>query len=350
MFTPRRYPRGLHVALLTSTLLFLMAATASAQPFRGYMLPSSTGYVRVPHSAALNPTGALTVEAWVNVDTTSCVSIGGKDWTEAWWLGVCDQQIRSYMRGSSSPRTIGDVPADEWTHIAITFDGAKRRHYVNGEQVGSWNEAAPLTTSNAEMRIGHDVSWSVPPGAVDEFRVWNVARTSDELRAWINKRITSQQTGLVGVWGLDAGGGAGVGPHDGNIVGAPGFLTLPVLAADCGTILLVPQAVCLADRFIVSIDWRKPDSTMGQGTLVGQSADTGIFWFFNEDNWEVMVKALDGCAFPNPRFWIFSAATTNVFYRMEVFDFVAGEQKIYFNYPGPPAPAVTDTSAFATCP
>ena len=28
---------------------------------------------------------------------------------------------------------------------------------------------------------------------------------------------------------------------------------------------------------------------------------------------------------------------------------VAGVNKIYFNYPGPPAPAVTDTGAFATC-
>jgi len=33
-----------------------------------------------------------------------------------------------------------------------------------------------------------------------------------------------------------------------------------------------------------------------------------------------------------------------------VFDVRAGVNKIYFNYPGPPAPAVTDTNAFATCP
>ena len=39
-----------------------------------------------------------------------------------------------------------------------------------------------------------------------------------------------------------------------------------------------------------------------------------------------------------------------VFYRMTVYDIHAGAQKIYFNYPGPPAPAVTDVTAFATCP
>jgi len=77
--------------------------------------------------------------------------------------------------------------------------------------------------------------------------------------------------------------------------------------------------------------------------------NSGLFWFFSSDNWEIMVKALNGCGLNN-RYWIFSAATTNVFYRMEVFDTVGLEQKIYFNYPGPPAPAVTDTDAFATCP
>jgi hypothetical protein len=35
---------------------------------------------------------------------------------------------------------------------------------------------------------------------------------------------------------------------------------------------------------------------------------------------------------------------------MEVLDVVGRQQKIYFNYPGPPAPAVTDVNAFPTCP
>jgi hypothetical protein len=62
-----------------------------------------------------------------------------------------------------------------------------------------------------------------------------------------------------------------------------------------------------------------------------------------------MLKVIDGCTLSHS-FWVFSAATTNVFYRLEVTDVRAGTTKVYFNYPGPPAPAVTDTNAFATCP
>lgn len=58
-----------------------------------------------------------------------------------------------------------------------------------------------------------------------------------------------------------------------------------------------------------------------------------------------MVKALNGCSL-NSRYWVFSASTTNLFYRLYVFDVTSGVGKTYFNYPGPPAPAVTDAHAF----
>jgi hypothetical protein len=76
---------------------------------------------------------------------------------------------------------------------------------------------------------------------------------------------------------------------------------------------------------------------------------SGLFWFFAPDNWEILVKAINGCGL-NARWWIFSASTTNVYYRLDVRDLTGRAQRIFFNYPGPPAPAVTDTSAFATCP
>jgi hypothetical protein len=129
-----------------------------------------------------------------------------------------------------------------------------------------------------------------------------------------------------------------------------GVLTWPI-GGSCTT---TATTLCLHDRFTVRTRWRTnptPGSpTDGDGKVVGCANDgSGLFWFFSSDNWEVMVKALNACGLNN-RWWVFSAATTNVFYRMEVFDTVNPEQKIYFNYPGPPAPAVTDTGAFATCP
>ncbi|MCP4658622.1 MAG: hypothetical protein GY856_24695 [bacterium] len=79
------------------------------------------------------------------------------------------------------------------------------------------------------------------------------------------------------------------------------------------------------------------------------SDDSGLLWFFDPDNWELLVKVLDGCAV-NQRYWVFAAATTNVETTLEVTDSLSGQMKTYHNPLGTSAAAVTDTFAFATCP
>ncbi len=79
------------------------------------------------------------------------------------------------------------------------------------------------------------------------------------------------------------------------------------------------------------------------------SDDSGLLWFFAADNWEMMVKALDGCAV-NQHHWVFFVAMTDVQYTLTVVDTQTGQVKAYFNPLGRPSPLVTDTSAFATCP
>ena len=138
--------------------------------------------------------------------------------------------------------------------------------------------------------------------------------------------------------------------HDGSVQGTGiGFLTFPP-----GRLLRqTVAALCLQDRFAVTTKWRTNPTpgtpTDGNGSVVVASSNSGVFWFFSSDNWEVMTKAINGCGL-NARYWIFSASATNVFYRTEVFDSLRFENKVYFNYAGPPAPALTDTDAFATCP
>ena len=80
----------------------------------------------------------------------------------------------------------------------------------------------------------------------------------------------------------------------------------------------------------------------------GAGDGSGLFWFFAPDNWELMVKVLDGCA-ANGSHWVFSAATTNVAYRLTVTDTQAEVTWSHDNPLGRTAPAVTDTTALP-CP
>lgn len=108
--------------------------------------------------------------------------------------------------------------------------------------------------------------------------------------------------------------------------------------------------LCLRnDRFQVEMDWQAANGQGGAARARDfDSEQTGILYFNNPDNAEVLVKVLNGCAL-NDAYWVFFAATTSVQFTLTVTDTDTGAVKVYTNPQGQPANAVTDTAAFATC-
>ena len=76
--------------------------------------------------------------------------------------------------------------------------------------------------------------------------------------------------------------------------------------------------------------------------------DSGLFTFFNRENWEILIKVLDGCAL-NGHVWVYGASTTDLGYTIRVTDTVTDVVQEYRNEPGLPAPAITDATAFHAC-
>ena len=97
-------------------------------------------------------------------------------------------------------------------------------------------------------------------------------------------------------------------------------------------------------RFELSVQWTTPQGQTGSGQAVQLTPDTGYFWFFSDNNVELMVKILDARGF-NERFWVFFGALSNVEYSLHVTDTVSGALRIYRNPSGNFASA-GDTSAF----
>ncbi len=336
---------------IVTALALVAPRSAAAQPFGAWLLLNGTnGYVEVPSAPALNPTSGITIEAWVDVSDANsgeCSSIIGKDWLNSYWVGICGHTLRSYLRGGVTDRRDGGtLSGSEWDHIAVTWDGTTRKHYINGELVGSWPESAPLTTSSAPLRIGSDVSWEYTPnGSINEVRLWNRALSQEEIRYWINKPITSPQPGLVAVWSLSANANDALGTYNGTLQGNALYWTYAAVL-DCGS--GSATSLCLQGHLLVSVEWRDFSGNTGVGTVVGGSNTAGVFWFFEPDNWEMLVKIKNACA-GYGHYWVFSAATTTVYYRVSVFDVSAGKRRLYFNYPHEPAVGIVDTSSF-TCP
>ncbi len=107
------------------------------------------------------------------------------------------------------------------------------------------------------------------------------------------------------------------------------------------------ETLCLGDsRFALSGSWTDFQGGQGAFRAVPATDQSGLFWFFDPRNVEVIVKVLDGCALNGHR-WVFLAATTNVGYSLEVTDLATGATRTYTNPLGRQSPATTDVTAFA---
>jgi len=103
-------------------------------------------------------------------------------------------------------------------------------------------------------------------------------------------------------------------------------------------------------RFKAEVTWKDFDGNTGPGRAAAPAADSsGLFHFFGPDNWELLVKVLDGCG-RNGHFWVFVGPATNLQYLLTVTDTRTGQVRVYFNPQGVTPQAVTDTYAFEGCP
>ncbi len=93
------------------------------------------------------------------------------------------------------------VPLNEWVHVAGVNDGAGNAYlYINGVQVASatgQNAAANVERNSNFIGKSNFSVDSFTNGQIADARVWNDARTADEIAANYNHALTGNEQGLV---------------------------------------------------------------------------------------------------------------------------------------------------------
>lgn len=98
-----------------------------------------------------------------------------------------------------------------WFHVATTYDGATTTHaYVNGADKGTKTLTGQLASTTSTLSVGGTSGNHNFIGAIDEVRVWNVARTAAQIQQTMSVRLTGNEAGLVGYWRFDEGTGTTV--------------------------------------------------------------------------------------------------------------------------------------------
>jgi hypothetical protein len=195
-----------------------------------------------------------------------------------------------------------------WTHLAGTYNAVTREmaFYANGQQMDAVEVDAGWTrtlTNDDVFDIGRFSSISAFSfdGRVDEVRVWNTARTAEQLRSTMYTRLAVPVPGLAGYWRMDEGRGtvafdiSGNGNH-GTITGAEYKNSSTPLPAITGEQFLCnsPQAV-YGVPFIegASYNW----SVTNGSIISGQSSSTATIALAGETTGTVSVaiSKVDGC-------------------------------------------------------
>ena len=105
----------------------------------------------------------------------------------------------------------------EWHHVAGVFDGGKTQLYLDGELRDEVAGTHPsLYTPGLAFALGSRHagwgSWGFPfTGALAEVRLWDYARSGNEIKSDRFYRLTGTEAGLIGYWPLDECEGTLVG-------------------------------------------------------------------------------------------------------------------------------------------
>ena len=87
------------------------------------------------------------------------------------------------------------VPLSTWTHVAAASDGTTMKIYVNGVQDAATKTAHAIFNSSASLGIGAMIlSGAVEQyfnGSIDKMRIYNYARTADEIRLDYNAGVAT---------------------------------------------------------------------------------------------------------------------------------------------------------------
>jgi hypothetical protein len=156
----------------------------------------STDYIQVADNNNLDLTTALTIDAWVKVNSlppsgnpsivTKAAASGARSYalilnsTGNFVLGLTsDGTTMTYLTSSTS------LSAGVWYYLAATWDGSTAKLYLNGVEDKSGSFSGTLFNSTAPACIGDDCAgpFSDPlTGVIDEVRISNTARSADQIR------------------------------------------------------------------------------------------------------------------------------------------------------------------------
>ncbi|MHC4566035.1 MAG: LamG domain-containing protein [Planctomycetota bacterium] len=181
--------------------------------------------------------------------------------------------------GQETANITEGIAVNVWTHIALVLTALDGDQiiYIDGVQVVSEDVSNLTDTSQtAVLRMGLGANV-----VLDDFRIWNYARTQEEIQADMNQEVTGVEEGLVGYWRFNEG--QGTTAYDMSAYENDGNITAPVWTTDAAPIAPGKRPVVASrpdpangelypDTWL-NLSWRPSDFAVSHDVYMGDNFD-----------------------------------------------------------------------------
>ncbi|MFG6687678.1 LamG-like jellyroll fold domain-containing protein [Mariniflexile sp. HNIBRBA6329] len=148
---------------------------------------------------------AFSIEVWIKTELNSSgiqtilskrngASLNGNGYD----LRLVNRRISFNWNNGNSLVSNYNINTDRWYHVAVTFDGATYKLYIDGIEVGTPVGGSAPSTNNFDCILGAMDQNGQPlyyfNGWMDELRIWNKALHVEHIRQMMNQQIISSPT------------------------------------------------------------------------------------------------------------------------------------------------------------
>lgn len=198
--------------LIIACMTLTTGMSASAENIRVLSLDGNGDYAILP-SNIFNSLDEATVEGWIRWQSFGYASKlfdFGAIWRDmSVFNGIQTNSLSFYIHlpALHAIAVNNVIFHGQWYHIAAVSGPGGMKLYLNGELIGTNSYTGSFSSiQNGDNNYIGRSNWpwdADTHGHIDEFRVWSVARTQEQIRATMNRLLVGNELGLFAYYRFD---------------------------------------------------------------------------------------------------------------------------------------------------
>ncbi len=223
-----------------------ITVTQYVSPCNAIRFDGTDDYVDCGNRSTLRFQSNFTVEAWINPTEANGYPLSfmnlTTDYKNGYGFGFVNGKLRFLIHPLSMNVTDWetlpgvDLPLNQWSHVAGTYDGKVVKIYLNGvladsKTISTTSQSILWNTLPTGLYIGRYMATtpseaSYFKGLVDDVRLWRTTRSASEIAANYNAKLAGNESNLAAYWNFNEGEGTTAGDatannYDGTLKNGP---------------------------------------------------------------------------------------------------------------------------------